>query len=60
MSTNYIKLCNNLDNLNLTAFKANLDNYLNLINTNEVDIVEALYQLTLFELNLKKKELELH
>jgi DNA replication protein DnaC len=55
MSTNYIKLCNNLDNLNLTAFKANLDNYLNLINTNEVDIVEALYQLTSFELNLKKE-----
>ena len=53
--SNYVKLCNNLDSLNLTAIKANLDNYLNLINTNQVDIVEALYQLTTFEINLKRE-----
>lgn len=46
---NYNRLLNNLEKLKLNKFKDNLDSYIDLINNKKKDIVEALYELTNFE-----------
>ncbi|ONN26429.1 transposase, partial [Thermosipho affectus] len=51
----YIKLQNNLEELNLINMKNNLDKYINLINSGEKSIVEALYELSELELKAKEK-----
>lgn len=53
---NYIKLINNLENLQLEKIKENIDQYIELINKKEKDIVEALYELTNLEIELKKEK----
>ena len=53
MNNNYIKLINNLDNLNLIQIKDNLDKYVELINENKKTVIDALYELTTLEMDLK-------
>jgi DNA replication protein DnaC len=52
---NYIKLQNNLEELKLLNIKNNLDKYINLINSGEKSIVEALYELSELEIKAKEK-----
>lgn len=53
MNNNYIKLVNNLENLNLIQIKNNLDKYIDLINENKKNIIDSLYELTTLEMDLK-------
>lgn len=53
MNNNYIKLVNNLDNLNLIQIKDNIDKYIDLINENKKTVIDALYELTTLEMDLK-------
>ena len=53
MNNNYIKLINNLDNLNLIQIKDNIDKYVDLINENKKTVIDALYELTTLEMDLK-------
>ncbi len=47
---NYNKLLNNLEVLKLNKIKTNLDTYIDAINQHKIDFVEALYELTNYEL----------
>lgn len=53
MDTNYNKLMNNLDELNLVNIKLNLPKYLQMIAEDQKDIVSALYELTELEKTLR-------
>ena len=48
--SNYNKLLNNLDTLKLTKIKDNIDEYIDMINNKKKDIVDALYELTNYEI----------
>lgn len=48
--SNYNRLLNNLETLKLNKFKDNLNIYIDLINNKQKDIVDALYELTNFEI----------
>ena len=50
--SNYIKLLNNLETLKLFKLKDSLDTYIELINSKEKDIVNALYELTKLEIDV--------
>ena len=52
--TNYTKLLNGLDNLELYLIKENLDTYIKLINGGEKSVVDALYELVEIELAQKR------
>lgn len=56
MTTNYIKLSNNLESLKLFTIKENLPNYIDMINSGEKSTVDALYELTEKEMDLKEKK----
>lgn len=51
----YNKVENNLETLGLNLIKANLEKYIDFIGEGKKDIVEALYELTNFELELRKE-----
>ena len=51
----YNKVENNLEILGLNLIKANLGQYITFINDGKKDIVEALYELTNFEIELRKE-----
>ncbi|GFR36216.1 MAG: IS21-like element helper ATPase IstB [Minisyncoccia bacterium] len=53
---NYIKLLNNLDELGLINIKNNIDTYLNLINSGEKSVIDALYELSNLELKSKQEK----
>ena len=53
---NYVKLLNNLEVLQLEKIKQNLDKYIDLINNKEKDVVEALYELTSLEIELRNEK----
>lgn len=53
---NYIKLLNNLDELGLTNIKNNIDIYINIINSGEKSVVDALYELSSLELKSKQEK----
>ena len=53
---NYNKLLNNLSVLKLEKMKGNLNNYIDLINNKEKDIVDALYELTNLEIDLMEQK----
>ncbi len=55
-NNNYIKLLNNLQNLKLEQIKDNLDKYLDLINEKKKNIIDALYELTTLEIDLKQEK----
>ena len=50
--SNYVKLINNLEVLQLEKIKQNLDQYIDLINNKKKDVVESLYELTNLEIEL--------
>lgn len=50
--SNYNKLLNNLETLKLLKIKDNLDNYIDLINNKQKDIIESLYELTSLEIDM--------
>ncbi|MCC3866569.1 transposase, partial [Terrisporobacter petrolearius] len=43
--SNYVKLLNNLEELSLNNIKLNLDKYIEMINSHEKSLVDALYEL---------------
>lgn len=53
--SNYTKLNNNLEILKLVKIKENIDKYIDLINSKQKDVVEALYELTNMEINLMQE-----
>lgn len=55
MLTNYNKLLNNLEDLNLFTIKENLSQYITMINSGEKNAVDAFYELTEKEKLIKKK-----
>jgi DNA replication protein DnaC len=55
MSTNYNKLLNNLEELKLYTMKDNLDDYITYVNNDEKNMVDALYELTEKEKEIKKE-----
>ena len=55
MATNYNKLINNLEALKLDRIREYLDSYINLVNDGQKDMVEALYELTSFEMELRNE-----
>ena len=54
MSSVYLSLVNNLEELKLFQFKEHLDDYIELINSGEKSIVEALNDLTGYEIKFKE------
>ena len=54
--SNYTKLMNNLEELKLEKIKDNLDTYVDLVNSKKKDIVDALYELTHLELQLREQK----
>ena len=54
--SNYIKLTNNLEILKLGKIKEHLDEYIDLINRKEKNIVDALYELTNLEIELMNEK----
>lgn len=53
--SNYVKLLNNLEKLELANIKANIDLYVEMINTNGKSAVDALYELSELEIKAKKE-----
>ena len=49
---NYVKLLNNLEELGLLNIKASIDKYIDLINSGNRSIVDALYELSNLEINI--------
>lgn len=60
MSTNYIKLLNNLETLKLCTIRDNLSQYIDLINEGTKTTVDALYELTEKRWISKRKERSTH
>ena len=54
--SNYIKLINNLEVLKLEKIRQNIDNYIDLINSKKKDVVDALYELTSLEIELRNEK----
>jgi len=46
---NYIKLLNNLENLELKNMKSNIDQYIEMVNSNDISVVDVLYELSELE-----------
>lgn len=55
MSTNYTKLLNNLEDLNLYTMKENMSTYIDLVSKNKKNIIDALYELTEREKDMRKE-----
>jgi DNA replication protein DnaC len=55
MQNNYTKLINNLNDLALDRIASNIDTYLSLIANGDKTIVDALYELTQLEIDLKQE-----
>lgn len=54
MTTNYVKLTNNLEALNLETIKENLSSYIDMMTSGEKTPVDALYELTEKEMAFKE------
>ena len=44
--SNYVKLINNFDALKLTTFRSNVDSFIDEVNRDKSNLVDALYDLT--------------
>lgn len=53
LMSNYQKLCENLKDLKLTQIILKLDQYINKVNEGEISLVDALYELTAKEIEVK-------
>ena len=51
--SNYQKLCENLKDLKLTQINLKLDEYITRVNEGNISIVDALYELTSKEIEVK-------
>ena len=58
--TNYNKLLNNLEILKLEKIREHIDEYIALINESKKDVVDALYELTDYELVLREQRVMSH
>lgn len=58
--TNYNKLLNNLEILKLEKIREHIDEYIALINETKKDVVDALYELTNYEVTLKEQRVMSH
>lgn len=58
--TNYNKLLNNLEILKLEKIREHIDEYIALINETKKDVVDALYELTNYEVSLKEQRVMSH
>ncbi len=54
--SNYIQLINNLEKLNLTTFKDNIDHIIDSVNKKEIDITEGFLRLTSSELSIRNEK----
>ncbi|HBF68687.1 MAG TPA: hypothetical protein DDW20_05170 [Firmicutes bacterium] len=52
--SNYIKLINNFDALKLMTFRSNIDAFIDEVNSNKSNLVDALYSLTEKEMNFRQ------
>lgn len=58
LMNNYNKLLNNLELLNLAKIRENIDNYIDLITSKKLDLVDGLYKLTELEIStLEQKKI---
>ena len=57
-TSNYTKLLNTLEELNMPALRANISTYIDLITSGEKNVTDALYEL--FEKEMKKRKSVLH
>lgn len=55
MENNYVKLQNNIDILGLPMVKANLEKYIDFIQNGDKTLIDALYELTQLEMDLRKE-----
>ena len=55
MENNYVKLQNNIDTLGLAMVKANLEKYIDFIQNGDKTLIDALYELTQLEMDLRKE-----
>ncbi len=55
MENNYVKLQNNIDTLGLPMVKANLEKYIDFIQNGDKTLIDALYELTQLEMDLRKE-----
>ena len=53
MSTNYVKLMNNLETLGLDKMREYMDTYIDLVNSGEKTVTDALFELTEHEKSLR-------
>ena len=53
--SNYVKLMNNLEELSLKNIKMHLDSYIEMVNNNEKTLIDALYELSKFEIVAKQE-----
>jgi DNA replication protein DnaC len=56
MDTNYTKLLNNLDTLNLNCIRENLSAYIEMVTNDDKSLVDALYELTEKEKHLRDQK----
>lgn len=52
--SNYTKLINNFDSLKLTTFRNNIDSFIDDVNSNNTNLVDALYSLTESEMKFRQ------
>ena len=55
MDNNFTRTLNNFETLNLTEFRANIEKYISYVESGEKTMVDALYELTELEMELRTK-----
>lgn len=55
MDNNFTRTLNNFETLNLTEFRANIEKYISYVESGEKTMIDALYELTELEMDLRTK-----
>ena len=55
MDNNFTRTLNNFETLNLTEFRANIEKYISYVESSEKTMIDALYELTELEIDLRTK-----
>ncbi len=55
MDNNFTRTLNNFETLNLTEFRANIEKYISYVESGEKTMIDALYELTELEMELRSK-----
>lgn len=55
MDNNFTRTLNNFETLNLTEFRANIEKYISYVESGEKTMIDALYELTELEIDLRTK-----